>query len=180
MYWESVGPRRFKLHTLGGFCGTYFYKSNTASQQYNALRCDHIERLLKNVLIILPLIFLSHATIAIEPLYAFVYQHDHVTPMALHLPFFEADSDREFIVNVMLQTILTCYAMTGALSIEIASCMINHAITVVPDLIQYNLNEFQNELNTNGITMRTISLLRNTFLQIQDYNRYFPSNDNKL
>lgn len=172
MYWESVGPRRFKLHTLGAFCGTHFYKSDTESPQYNRLRCYHIQRLIKNLSIILPLMLMSHATLAIEPIYAFLFQQIRVTPLALHLPIFVKDSDTEFIVNMMLQTILTCYALTGSLAIEIASCLINHAITIAPDLIQYNLNGFRDEFYVNGIDLKSISLLRNTFLQIQDYKRY--------
>lgn len=173
MYWESVGPNRFKLHALGSFCGTYFYKSSTDTPQYRILRCYHIRRFTKNLLIVLPLMLASHATLAIEPAYAFVFEHNtHVTPLALHLPIFIKDSDTEYIVNVMVQTILTGYALTGALAIEIASCMINHTITAVPDLIQYNLNEFRGEFYANGINLASISLLRNTFLQVQDYNRY--------
>lgn len=173
MYWESVGPRRFKLHTLGEFCGAYFYRTSTETLQYRMLRYYHIERFMKNFLIVLPLMLASHATLAFEPIYAFVFQHNsRVTPLALHLPIFVKDSDTEYIVNVVLQTILTGYALTGALAIEIASCMINHTITAVPDLIQYNLNEFRDEFNAKGINLKSISLLRNTFLQVQDYNRY--------
>lgn len=173
MYWESVGPNRFKLHSLGGFCGTYFYKTSTDTPQYRILRCYHIRRFTRNLLIVLPLMLASHVTLAIEPIYEFLLQHNsHVTPLALHLPIFVKDSDTEYIVNVMLQVILTIYALTGALAIEIASCMINHTITAVPDLIRYNLNEFRDEFDANGINLTSISLLRNTFLQVQDYNRY--------
>lgn len=171
MYWQSVGPNRFKLHTVGEFCGTYCYKSDTESQQYHILRSYHIQRLIKNLLIILPLMLMSHATLAIEPIYAYFFRNIRVTPLALHLPVFAKDSDLEFIVNMVLQTVLTCYALTGALAIEIASCLINHTITIVPDLIQYNLNEFRDECYANGIDSKAISLLRNTFLQIQDYKR---------
>lgn len=171
MYWASVGPKRIKLHSLGSFCGTYFYKFDTDSKPYQRLRNKHIHRLLQSVLIALPLMLISHAIVFITPISLFLFQHLHVTPLALHLPYFEKDSDTEFIANMTLQSILTFYALFGCTAIEISSCFMNHTITVIPDLFEYNLNEFRDELKANEMSARAVLLLRNAFRQIQDYNR---------
>lgn len=172
MYWESVMPRRFKLYNLASFCGTYFYKSDTDSVNYQILRNKHIDRLLQSLLISLPVVQIAHSIIFFIPLGVFSIQHVYVTPLALHLPFFVKDSKTEFIVNMVLQTILVSYAWIGSFAIEITSCLINHAITVIPDLIQYNLDEFHVEfMNSEQLTVKSVQLLRNSIRQIQDYNR---------
>lgn len=172
MYWESVGPRRFKLQTLGGFCGTYFYKSANNAMNYEILRNKHIHLFIRSLLISLPVIHLAHFIIFLIPICIFLFQRIPITPLALHLPIFEKDSQTEFIANMIVQTILAGYAYVGSMVIEISSCLINHAITVIPDLIQYNLDEFHVEFTcANQMTVKSISLLRNTFQQIQDFNQ---------
>lgn len=171
MYYEAVGPHRFKFHMLGGFCGYYFYRSGTQSAQYKILRVKYIDKFLWNILIVLPLVGIGHVIVFTAPIYAIFFQHTRVTPLAIHLPFFKKDSDTEYTVNIILQIIMAFYAITGALAIEIASCMLNHAITVIPQLIKYNLSEFREEFDTIGINLKSISLLRNGFVQIQDFNR---------
>lgn len=172
MYWESVGPRRFKLHTLGGFSGVYFYRSINNATSYQILRNKHIHQFIRSLLISLPVIHLAHSIIFLIPVGVFLFQHIPITPLALHLPFFEKDSETEFIVNMIVQTILVLYAYIGSMIIEVSSCFINHAITLIPDLIQYNLDEFHVEFTcAHRMNVKSILLLRNTFQQIQDFNR---------
>lgn len=172
MYWESVGPRRFKLHTLGCFSSTYFYRSTNNATNYQILLNKHIHLFIRSLWISLPVIHLAHAIIFFIPLGIFLLQHIPITPLALHLPFFEKDSETEFIVNMIVQTVLVTYAYVGSMAIEISSCFINHAITVIPDLIQYNLDEFHAEFAfASQMNVKSILLLRNSFQQIQDFNR---------
>lgn len=172
MYWESVGPRRFKLHTLGSFSGTYFYKSTNNTTNYQILLNKHIHLFIRSLLISLPVIHVAHFIIFLIPVAVFLIQHIPITPLALHLPFFEKDTETEFVVNMIVQTILVLYAYIGSMVIEISSCFINHAITVIPDLIQYNLDEFHAEfMCANQMNVKSILLLRNSFQQVQDFNR---------
>lgn len=169
MYWISVGPNRFKFRTLGTFCGFYFYQTNAQSPQYKMLRVKFIDKLLTNLLITLSLIVIAHVSIFIGFMYELFFQHVRITMMAFHLPFFEKDSSIEFTLNMIVQIIMGLYAFVGAVAIEIGSCQINHTITVAPELIQYNLTEFHEEFQEHRTS---ILLLRNCFVQIQDFNRY--------
>lgn len=170
MYVKAIGPQQLKLYTLEMFAGEYFYKSHSESMQYKTLHVKHIDKLFKNLLIVLPMILLSHGICVAAPLYAILFQHIRTTPAGIHLPYFEKDSNLEYTLNMILQTIMAFYLITGDLAIEMASCAINNSIVLIPDLIQYNLNEFQAELKTNGIHIKSIAQLRNVFLQIQDFN----------
>lgn len=154
------------------FSGDYFYKSHADSIQYKTLHVKHIDKLVKNLVIVLPMVLLSHGICIAAPLYTILIQNDRVTPAGLHLPYFEKDSNCEYSLNMILQCIMAFYLVVGDLAIEMASCAINNAIVLMPDLIQYNLNEFQMELSTNGIRAKSVARLHNVFLQVQDFNRF--------
>lgn len=170
MYWESVGPHRFKFNAVIHFCGGYFYKSDTKSGQYKYLRVKHIGQLLKTVIFILVLMFLSYGTAFVTPIYMCVFKHSRVTPLAINLPILEKESDLEFTLNMSLQMIMAFYSLSGSFATEVASCTIIHAIMLVPYLIRFNLREFQNEFIAKGSGLKSFVLLRNTFIQLQDYN----------
>lgn len=172
MYWKAVGPERSKLYAIEDFCVEYFYKCDTKSTVYNALRAKHIDKLLKHMLIILPLMMISHVIVIGAPIHALLFQHIRTTPVGLHLPILEKDSDLEFTLNMILQAIMTFYALVGSVAIEIASCMINNTIKLVPHLIRFNLHQFRDELKTSGMSIVAIAQLRNIFIQTQDYNRF--------
>lgn len=175
MYWESFGPHRFKFNAVIHFCGRNFYKSNTKSRQYKHLRVKHIGQLMKTVIFILVLMFLSYGIAFVTPIYMCLFKHRRVTPLAINLPMLENESDLEFTLNMSLQMVISFYSLSGSFPTEVASCTIIHAIMLVPDLIRFNLVKFQNELVINGIKWKSVVHLRNTFIQLQDYN-WFETN----
>lgn len=172
MYWAAVGPKRFKFNSITHFCGNYFYKTNTDSMRYKQLRAEHIINLLKITLVMFSLMMIAYAIFFMIPIYLSYRQHIHVTPFATNLPFFEKDSVTEYIVNMIVQLVLCFVAMCGSYSIVIASCAIIHAIIIVPDLFRFNLLEFQDEWEVNGVTSTLMAQLRNSWIQLQDYQRY--------
>lgn len=171
MYFESIGSRRFKYHAIINFCATYFYKTDTKSSRYKSLRAKHIDNLLEVVVSVFVLLLLGYGILLMGPIFESIYHHTRSTPLATNLPFFEKNSHREFIVNMVLQSILIFVSTCGNFASQMAACMVNHAIMVVPDLIQFNLLEFQDELIANGMNAMSRARLLNTFIQQQDYNR---------
>lgn len=172
MYWELVGPHRFKFNAIINFCGTHFYKSDTTSERYKNLRAKHIRKLIKLVVCIFLLIWMSYSLYIAFPMYESVFKHKRVTPIGVNLPFLEKDSNTEFMINSNLQTVLGFYSSVGGLVNEVSSCTINHAIMLVPEMIRFNLLNFQDEFNENGMNVKSRALLRNAFIQLQDYNRF--------
>lgn len=172
IYWKAVGPKRFKFYAIENFCGDYFYKCDTESANYNTLRTEHIDKLLKHMLFVLPLMIISHVIVIMAPIHALLFQHIRTTPVGLHLPILEKDSDLEFTLNMILQAIMTFYALIGSVAIEIASCIINNTIKLVPHLIRFSLRNFRDELKANGMSVEAIVQLRNLFVEIEDYHRF--------
>lgn len=172
VYFQAIGPSRFKFHALISFCGKYFYKTSAKSARYRYLRRQHIDKLPKLILLITSLMTFAYGIVSGIPLYENLHGNIHVTPLAINLPFFEKDSPKEYSINIILQVTMCSYSLIGSFMIDVAACCINHAILLVPDLIRFNLLEFQDELNENGITVKVRAQLRNTFVQLHDYNQF--------
>lgn len=172
MYYEAIGPRRYKFNAIIHFCGLYFYQSDTNSQRYKLLRVKHIGKLLKITTFILLMMFIGYGIAFIAPLYQCLYKHKRITPLAINLPLLEKDSDLEYTLNMTLQMTMAFYSLCGSFATEVASCTIIHAVMLVPDLIRFNLMEFQKELGASGCGWKSFAHLRNTFIQLQDYERF--------
>lgn len=154
------------------FAGKCIYK-DTSSKKYEVICAKHVDDFLRMVIIIFSLIWIAHTLAVFGPFYAYFFQNIRITPLATNLPFFEKDSNLEFTIGMMLQGVMAFYSMAGNLSIEMGSCAIINTIRMIPDLIRFNLLEFDEELNANGLCLKSSARLRNVFVQIQDFNRCF-------
>lgn len=168
MYWKAVGPHRFKQNNVVLFGGKYIYNNGIESKKYQFICEKLIDKLLKNMWMIISLIVLSHAIIVVGPLYAYLFENIRITPFGTNLPFFEKDSNAEITVNMILQTILTFYALIGCIAIEIGLCLVNNTIDAIPEILRFNLTEFSEDLKAKGKRFESIARLRNVFIQIQE------------
>lgn len=131
----------------------------------------HINKLVDSIIADLPIMSLAQSIVFNEPLYSHHVQHLPITPFAINLPFFVKESSAEYAVNMIIQLVWGAYAVIGLSSVEIGECIINNAIAAIPDVIRCSLSEFQDEFKANGMTSKSVTRLRNTCLQIQDYKR---------
>lgn len=170
MYCKAVGPERIKFHDVGTFAGKYVYK-NMGPSKYQSICSKHADKLLKNVIFILALVWISHILCVAGTFYAFFFQNQRITLLATNLPFFEKDSDLEFTVNMIIQSTQAVYSLAGNCAIELATCAINNTILMIPDLIRFNLMEFDEQFSRNRMNVESIARFRNVFMQIQDFNK---------
>lgn len=171
-YWILIGPTRFKFNSLVNFGGNYIYRNENQSIKLQIICAKYVKKLTKNIMTALPLIIITHAMILEVAIYAHYWQNIPITPLAINLPFLEKDSNSELLVNMTFQLTMGIYAVIGCLSLETADCLMNNAIIAIPDVIRVNLSEFNDEFETNGLNLKSILQLRNTFCQIKDYERY--------
>lgn len=172
MYWKAVGPQRFKFNSLVNFGGRHIYIDDTKSTEYNKICENNVKKLVQSVAIIVPLVVFGHFLVVLGSLHAYIYEDTRVTPMATHLPYFEKNSDLEFILNLLQQSIIAVYALMGNISIEILTCLLNNAITSIPEFIHLNLNDLNKEISIDNSNLKTMVRLRNVLIQVQDFDRY--------
>lgn len=172
-YWTVIGPSRFKFNSLVNFGGNYIYQNENQSMKFRQICAKHAKKLTKSVMTGLPLMFLTHVMILVVAAYAHYWQNISITPLAINLPFFDPkDSNCELVVNMIFQLTMGIHAIIGCLGLEIGECLFNNTIIAIPDVIQLNLSQFNDEYEANGMNLKSILQLRNTFCQIQDYQQY--------
>lgn len=158
------------------FGGNYIYRNENRSAKFQQICDKHAKQLTKSVMTGLPLMYLTHAMILVAVAYAYYWQNINITPLAINLPLFsQKDSNVELVVNMIFQLTMGVHAVIGCLGLEIGECLFNNTIRVIPDVIQLNLSQFNDEYEANGMNLKSILQLRNTFHQIQDYQRYVAS-----
>lgn len=172
MYYNSIGPNRHLYNSLVNFAGKHIYMDNRQRTGYNNVCERHIKQLLKNVAVIVALMILSHAMLILGPLYAYFSHNIRITPLATNMPFFEKNSDIEFTINLLIQAIMIFYASAGSVAIEIVTCLILDVVTIIPDFIQISLNRLTDDVCSKVHVNIIIAHLRNTIIQIQDFDRY--------
>lgn len=151
--------------------GQLIYQNEKKSIKYKIICIKHIDKLFKSIVVDVPIMFAAQSIVFNEPLYVQNTDNSPNTPFAVNLPFFIKDSRSEYAVNMIIQSIWGVYAVIGLSSVEIGECLMYNTIAAIPDVFRYSLLEFQDEFKVNGVTLRSVARLRNTFIQIQDYKR---------
>lgn len=171
MYWKNVGPQRFKINSLAIFSGKFIYLDSKESSEYNRICERNVMKLVKNIVAVSFTVIFSHLLILVGPIYAYIFNGVRITPMATHLPYFEKDSDTEFMVNLALQCVVALYSITGNVTVEIITCLINDTVSSVPELIRLNLDEMTDEVQKKYSQLSVSIRLRNVLIQVQDFDR---------
>lgn len=171
MYWKAIGPDRFKAKSICNFAGQFMYVNGEEPSKYHALGDRYIVKLLKNLIVILGLTFISYNFLNYGPIYGYYFKNIRTTPMGTKLPYFEEGSDVEFLLNLSLQSVIGIFAILGNFSIEGASCLANNVIVMVPELIHLDLEELTNEMEVEGHFSNIKYRLRNLFVKINQYDR---------
>lgn len=172
MYWSAIGPNHIKFSNTALFLDRYIYKNEEDSMAYNQIRIKYIEKLWTNLIIVYSMIILSYNGIVFGSIYAYFHDGIRLTPLGIHLPYFERDSNCEFIFSMTLQGIIAVLALVGTYICELVICKVNSTFSMIPDLIRFNLTEFFDEFTINGMNLKSTVRIRNVFLQIQDFNEF--------
>lgn len=175
MYYLNTGELRFKMANVIRFLCKYIYNNDEGSVNYKVICAKHIDKLWKNLVIIFPIIWLSYNGIMFGPIYAYYAQNARTTPLGVHLPFFERDSDAEYFTSMTFQSSLSVYTILANYLEQILTCAIVSTITLFPDMVQFNLSEFYEEFQKNGICLKSTARLRNALIQIWDFHEYISN-----
>lgn len=171
MYWMAIGPHRFKMNNLFNFGGKFIYLEGEQSPKYKAACVESVQHLIRNVITILSLLIISITVYSAGPFYVYFFRNVRATPAATKLPFLEHHSDVGFPLNLIQQTVVALYGVTGYISMEIGFCLINNVIITMPKLIRVDLDELTNELQLNGMNWKSTIQLRQILVKMQDFDR---------
>lgn len=134
----------------------YIYNDNYDKNDYNKICSQNLDATLKRFLIIVSTVCFSFVIALIGPLYAYITHGTRYTLLSLRLPFFEKDSDWEFVLNLILQTWCGIAGFCGHLGIESGYNIIINAIRATTELIEMDIRMLSSNLETEAMTKSQI------------------------
>lgn len=168
----ATGKNRFKFFNGLIFLKKYVHNSDEGLPKCKVIWTKHIDRFWKKFIITFSVLYMSYNSILFGSIYA--YYHDNVrsTPMGIHLPYFERDSDTEFLASMTLQGIVSIYVILGNFLAELTKQAVTSTLELITDLIRFNLEELHDEFALNENSLRSKSRILNVFNQIEDFIKY--------
>lgn len=125
---------RFQLQAVFDFPGRYIYHDNHDKTEYNRICSLEMDETMRRFLFKMFTMIASVLISLIWPTYAYIAHGIRTTSTSLRIPFTAPNSDAEFIVNVILQTVILGHGAVAYYTIEVTTTVVENAVTVLPRL----------------------------------------------
>lgn len=164
-----MGNHRYLFNNLISVGGKYIYGENVESSKYRTLCDKMVEKLLRDVTLVIGLMLGSFGLYGLGVLYDIVVNHSRATFLSTVLPFFEKDSNIGYALNLSIQGAMICAGLLAMVTIEIGACLVVNAALAIPEIIHLDADELETELNLNGMNLIAQLRLRNIIMQVIDF-----------
>lgn len=169
MFWNGVGPKRFKFNNILSFGGKYIYKNHEVRTKHDTLCEKMVVELAQSFVAISIIICVVHLTLIAVPLNMITFTNTHVSIIRIEIPFFESDrSANGYMINVSMQIACILNSMIGLILVGTAALLIYNNNAVIPEIIHLDLEDLEDELNTNGFSLIAKYRLRDIFMKVLD------------
>lgn len=170
---QTLGPSKYKINSLLNFGGRYIYSDNNQTPRLRVVQEKMINKLIQHVVIVMLMILSAFGMVVTIVAYSILFEGARVTLLGTELPFVDKDSDTGFWTNIFVQCLTGLVAVIACLAIEVGAVLIINALEAIPDLVHVDLKDLETELNLKGFTLEAKARLRNVFMKVQDYEKYF-------
>lgn len=172
-----IPSKRPRFQKLIFFAGDKIYTEHGQSNaNYIKVTDESAIQLFMNTAKIIGMITVSMTIFCIFPIYAFIYRNEIQFPVPVLIPFTTLDTKIGLLVNVLNQAFTCLIGITGNYGIEIIACILKNTVWASASTICYSLDELTELLHEpeqrEKKIMKTKYQLRNTLVQIQDFDRY--------
>lgn len=165
---KPINSRRFKVNNILTFGHKYIYSDDERSK-YNMMYDGMIKDLLRNVLIVASMTIFTYVLLGTIPFYLIIFDNVRVPVLGLEILFCELDSDIGYAMNLMVQSILGIISFLALMILGFSVGFACHNIFAIPEVIQFELQEFENEFHLNGDCLIAKMRLRNALMKVQDF-----------
>lgn len=135
----GVSKARFKIQAVVDFAGRYIYRDNHEKTGYNRICSSSMDKTMRSFWTKMATICVSLVICLIGPTYAYFAHGIRTTWTSDRIPFTAPNSDAEFIVNVLLQTIVFGHGFVGYFGLEVVMTVMENVVTVTPRLLTNEL-----------------------------------------
>lgn len=109
----GVTKARFQIQAVVDFAGRYIYHDNYERNEYNRICSSNMDRTMRRFFTKMGTICISLVICMMGPTYAYFAHGVRTTWTSDRIPFTAPNSDAEFMVNFLLQTIVFGHGFVG-------------------------------------------------------------------
>lgn len=174
LMYKVTTENRFKFTSLSVFGGQHIYKDRDYEDaEYNHVCSNYIDMTMRSFLIKTSLMFPSLAASQIGPLFAYISEGLKTTTLCFRIPFTEAGSDAEFIVNLILQFNLCFFGGLGYLGLEVWMSLVENTVLVSPAIFKLKMKRLCEQYKSKSITeFEMRSTFKNLAIQSTDADEW--------
>lgn len=126
--------KRFKLQAVIDFAGRYIYHNNHENTEYNRICSTAMDSTIREFAIKMGIIYISMVGAFIGPTHAYIVYGIKTSWTSERIPFTAPNSDEEFMINILLQTIIFVHAIWAYFALEVACTLFANVVNVAPRL----------------------------------------------
>lgn len=160
LYSHSLSENRFIAHSLVEFGGNFIYSRTDVAKdpEYEDICSKHLDKTVRKFFMKMLTILTSFALLLIWPTHKYVSEGIRTTTTEVRIPFIEEDSDYEFMINIILMSVVGFHGMLGYIVVEVAIELFGDINTIAPKLIKYKLKKLDDAVESKRYNELQISL----------------------
>lgn len=160
---------RYQLQALIDFGGKYIYPDSHEKTDYNRICSEHMDKTMRSFIIKIIIILIAIEICLSGPLNSYMIHGIKTTALELRVPFTEARSDEEWLVNFILMIALGVHGLNQYLGIEVIMTLFGNIVTLTPKLAKHELQQLADDWKTKSISKIQLNLrFRNVIQQSFD------------
>lgn len=162
------------MNRLLSYGGKYIYNDNNVKTKYNSICSRSMDRALKRFTTVFLCVMLSFVIALFGPIYAYIVDGKRSSLLSVRLPFFEQNSDSEFILLIIIQTISGICGLSGNIAIETGYNLNINVLRVTTELIELDIGKLSSDLETKTLTISQMKhKLCLIFDKIRSIDKYY-------
>lgn len=132
---------RKMYHSMVAFAGHYIHRDNNDQNEYNRICSEQIDATMRSFIFRMGLLSISGLCATGGPMYAYISEGIRTSTVEVKIPYFEENSDVEYSLNMIFQSILLAHGFFIYITIETTMSLIKDFVKVTPNLINYRIKE---------------------------------------
>lgn len=144
------------MQAIIDFAGRYIYHDNHENTEYNRICSTAMDSTVREFAIKMGIIYISMVGAFIGPTRAYIVHGIKTSWTSERIPFTTPDSDDEFMINILLQTVIFAHAIWAYFALEVASTLFANVVNVAPRLSTNDLARTIQQYNDKRITQLEI------------------------
>lgn len=144
--------KRFKLQAIIDFAGRYIYHDNHENTEYNCICSAAMDGTIREFAIKMGIIYISMICAFIGPTHAYIAYGVKTSWTSERIPFTVPNSADEFLINILLQTIIFVHAIWAYFALEVACTLSANVVNVAPRLSTNDLAHTIQRYNDKNIS----------------------------